>query len=258
MLMIKEVKFMRFKWLSLLILLWWFNTGEVNTVFQSEAPADKAAPQFTVGQWVKYQVKRYSKESDEDKPRDLSEAELKISIVDKQVIDEQEYFWLEFLVNEGKEQQRVVKFMIDRTGKPYPAKIILKYGDLNAVEIELRRWAVRTRLAEAVLFEEMTRGLTIIPFTRSQQSGEKVTREKLSITLGERQRELECTKVSITRVRAKMRGHIWYSDKVPLAGLVKFFLTRERFRTFFLLVDYGDSGGSSVITETPKNLNFRE
>lgn len=248
---------MRIKWLIIILLLL-FVVGEVNTVARSDAPANSEISPFTVGQWVKYQVKRYSRESDEAKPRDLSEAELRISIVDKQTIDDEEYFWVEFMVNEGKEQQRVVKFMIDQAGTPYPAKLILKYGNLEAVEIELRRWAVRTRVAQAVLFDEMTRGLTIIPFTRSTQPEEKTTEENIIIDLEGRQKELKCIKVSIKKTRAKIKGYIWYSDEVPLAGLVKFFLTKERFRTLFLLTGYGTSGGTSVITETPKKLNFRE
>lgn len=274
---------MRVKWMVIILLLV-FGTGEVNPVRSKTPKASASRPkagwtsngvntitksgssslpslklnQFAVGQWVKYQVKRYAKGSDAAKPHELSRAELKISIVDKEIIEEQEFFWVEFLINEDKEQQRVVKFMIDPTGTPAPAKLILKYGNLEAVEIELRRWAVRTRLSRAILFEEMTRGLNIIPFTRSLWDEEKATEEKIMLNLEGQAMELRCSKVSFKETRAKTSGYIWYSDQVPLAGMAKFFLIEQRFRTLFLLVGYGSTGGKSVITEPPKQLNFRE
>lgn len=221
--------------------------------------------ELSVGQWVKYSVERYSKITEDAQPHDQSRAEFVISLVNKESIDEHEYFWVEFLINEGKDQQRVVKFLVDETGKPFPHKLILKYGSLQAVEIELRRWAVRTRLPTETLFDEMTQGLNIIPFTRTIHPWEKVTKEKALVTLKGKETEFDCLKISYsvpalpiyrddggeesesfdTELKTpnvcQTSGSIWYSDKIPLAGLVKFFLIEGEFRTLFRLTDYGSA-----------------
>jgi len=227
---------------------------------KSEEPSEKPAT-FSTGQWVKYEIKRYAKESDETNPRDLSLADLKISIIDKETIENEEYFWVEFLINEGKCEQRVVKFMIDREGNPYPYKLILKYGGLQAVEIDLTRWEVRTRLSREMLFNEMTRGLWVIPFTRVIPEGRKLQKENIYIQIEGKEIALECLKVFIEQPRdpeGLRGGYIWYSDQIPLGGLAKFFLAEERYRTIFLLTGYGTSGGKSVITESPRKLDFKE
>jgi len=222
-----------------------------------ETPSEKPAT-LRIGQWVKYQIKRYSKESDEAKPHDLSEAELVISLVATEAQGNNRYFWVEFLVNPGKEQQRVVKFMIDQEGNPFPAKLILKYGNLEAVEMDLSRWEVRTRLSREMLFNEMTRGLWVIPFTRTLPSEEELTEENISLTIDRKEIQLKCLKVSIKQPQDKVSGYIWYSDQIPLAGLVKFYLVEAEYRTIFTLTGYGTSDAKSVITESPKKLDFKE
>lgn len=233
---------------------------------EKPAPESKKTTEFSVGQWVKYQIKRYAKETElpEDSKGEitvLSESDLKISVVKKESVPHlgtEEFVWVEFLINEDKEQERIIKFMIDQDGIPQPERLILKYGNLEAVEINLRWWEIKTRVRRSTLFEEMTERLNIIPFTRLIDPEEKVATEKIVLNLNGKETSLECIKVFFDIPDSNTTGYVWYSDQIPLAGLVKFFLMEEKYRTLILLSEYSDSGGRSVITELPKQLNFRE
>jgi len=233
---------------------------------EKPAPKPEKPTEFSVGQWVKYQIKRYARETDLDtnKPegiKALSESNLKLSVIKKEIIPhfgKEEFVWVEFLINENKEQERIIKFMIDKAGIPQPEVLILKYGNLEAVEINLRWWELKTRIRRSTLFEEMTGKLNIIPFTRLIDPEEETTTEKIALTLNGKETTLECIKVFFDIPDSDNFGYVWYSNQIPLAGLVKFFLVEDEYRTMILLSEYSDSGGRSVITKPTKKLNFRE
>jgi hypothetical protein len=237
------------------------------TVIVKKTPEDK----IIAGQWVRYQVKRYRKDSAEDTVNALSETDIKISIVGTETVVENEYLWVEFVINEGKEEQRIVKLMVDKNGNPQAERLILKYGKLPAVEIHLRIWEVKTRITREMLFDEMTSELNIIPFARMlapetfDQSS--ITYETLPIKIGGREGALNCTRVLLRQEAANepeilapqaSTGYIWYSDKVPLAGLVKLMVAEDKYRTMILISDYGRGGAKSLIREIPTKLDFRE
>lgn len=224
-----------------------------------------------VGQWVKYQVKRYRKGTAEDTVNALSETDIKISIMGKETVIENEYLWVEFDINEGKEEQRVVKLMINKNGIPQAERMVLKYGKLPAVEIHLRIWEVKTRITREMLFDEMTSELNIIPFTRMLTpetfDESSLSYETLPIKIGGKESTLNCTRVLLKQgepdktdifAPPATTGYIWYSDKVPLAGLVKLMLLEDKYRTMILISDYGGAGAPSLIKETPSKLDFRE
>lgn len=242
------------------------NTG--STAIEKKVVKDK----IIEGQWVKYQVKRYRKDASEDTVNALSETDIKISIVGKETVIENEYLWVEFAINEGKEGQRIVRLMADKDGNPQAERMVLKYGKLPAVEIHLRIWEVKTRITREMLFDEMTSELNIIPFTRMLApetfDESSVTYETLPIKIGNRDSALNCTRVLLKRESPRQSedmfapsaasGYIWYSDRVPLAGLVKLLVMEERYRTMILISDYGHTGVRSLIRETPAKLDFRE
>jgi len=238
-----------------------------STATEKKALKDK----IVVGQWAKYQVKRYRKGATEDTVNALSEADIKISIVDAETVIENEYFWVEFDINEGKEEQRVVKLMINKDGIPQAERLVLKYRKLPAVEIHLRIWEVKTRITREMLFEEMTSELNIIPFTRMLApetfNESSVSYETLPIKIGGKENTLNCARVLLKQgepdktdifAQSAATGSIWYSDKVPLAGLVKLMLVEDKYRTMILISDYGNTVTPSLITETPTKLDFRE
>jgi len=238
-----------------------------STAAERKTPKDK----IVVGQWVKYQVKRYRKDTAEDTVNALSETDIKISIVDKETVIENEYLWVEFDINEDKEEQRIVKLMVDKNGNPQAERLVLKYGKLPAVEIHLRIWEVKTRITREMLFDEMTSELNIIPFTRMLApetfDESSVSYETLPIKIGGKESTLNCTRVLLKQdepdktaifAQPAARGYIWYSDKVPLAGLVKLMLVEDKYRTMILISDYGHTNARSLIRETPTKLNFRE
>ena len=239
-----------------------------STAIEKKVVKDK----IVEGQWVKYQVKRYRKDASEDTVNALSETDIKISIVGKETVIENEYLWVEFVINEGKEGQRIVRLMADKDGNPQAERMVLKYGKLPAVEIHLRIWEVKTRITREMLFDEMTSELNIIPFTRMLApetfDESSVTYETLPIKIGNKDSALNCTRVLLKRdsprqsedifTQSAASGYIWYSDKVPLAGLVKLLVMEERYRTMILISDYGHTGARSLIRETPTKLDFRE
>ena len=218
----------------------------------------RRAIDLAIGQWVKYEVKRYQKDKPASDPAAVSEGELKISIVDRVTLYEEELYWVEVLLNEGKEQQRVIKFLINKEGVPQAEKLILKYGNLQAVEINLRLWAVKTRVQRELLLEEMTHNLNVIPFTRVLNPADKIGEGSIAVNLVGKETVLDCTKVSIEEPKYNISGSVWYSDKVPLAGLVKFFFIEDKYRTMILLTGYDLLTGRSIIKEKPRLLNFRE
>jgi len=224
-----------------------------------------------VGQWVKYRIKRYRKDASEETINALSEAEITISIVAKETVIENEYLWVEFDINNGKEEQRIVKIMVDKNGTPQAERLVLKYGKLPAVEIHLRIWEVKTRITKEMLFDEMTSELNIIPFTRMLMpetlDENLISYETLPIKIGGKESTLNCARVLLkqgepgktdTFAPSAFTGHIWYSDKIPLAGLVKLMITEDKYRTMILISDYGHTNASSLIKEVPTKLDFRE
>ncbi|MEW6025670.1 MAG: hypothetical protein AB1599_00035 [Planctomycetota bacterium] len=248
-----------------------------SSLLEKKRPEDK----IFVGQWARYQIRRYKKDAADDTINALSEADIKISIIGKETVIENEYLWAEFVINEGRAEQRIVRLMADREGKPAPERLVLKYGKLPAVEIHLRIWEVKTRITREMLFDEMTSELNIIPFTRILTpevfDESSVTYETLPIKIGPKETSLGCTRVLLKQEGAQparpdgrsggepallapsaTTGYIWYSDKVPLAGLVKLLVTEDRYRTMILLTDYGRGGARSLIRETPAKLDFRE
>lgn len=222
-------------------------------------PATEAKPKysFSVGQWTSYRIRRSAKDSPETYPRNLSEATMKISIVDKQSLKDKVYYWVEYLINEGTEQQRVVKFMVDDEGNFQPVKLIMKHGKLEPVEIELRRWETRTRLTADILFHEMTSKFNIIPFTKQSNSG-KTEDDLIQINTGGKETNLKCQKVVMGESDGGLHGTAWYAPLIPLAGLVKAFFVEGDYLISITLIDYGTNGGKSVITEEPKRLDLQE
>ncbi len=222
---------------------------------------ERAIP-LGVGQWVKYQVKRYEKDKPEDYPTAVSDAELKLSIVDKTTLYEKELYWVEIVLNENKEPQRLIKFLINKQGSPQPEKLILKYGNLQPVEINLRIWEVKTRVNREILFEEIIHNLNIIPFTRVINPEDKIGEEQIPVNIAGQENFLNCLKVSFAEPKynpfGKLRavspaepltGAIWYSDQVPLAGLVKFFFIEDKYRTMIFLSGYDTTTGRSLIND---------
>jgi hypothetical protein len=188
---------------------------------------------------------------------------MQISIVGKKMLFDTEYLWTEFLLNQGKEEQRIVKLLISPQGEPQLERLILKYGKLPAVEIHLHLWEVKTRITKEVLFEEMTSGIHIIPFTRlltpEIYQDSTTTYENLPVKFpGRKETTLQTLKILLKQPESKEPyGYIWYSDSIPLAGLVKLMLIEDKYHTMIFLSDYGSDAKSSI-SETPKKLDFRE
>lgn len=238
----------------------------------SPAPNKSALKdKILVGQWAKYQIKRYRKDAAEDTVNALSEADIKISIVAKETVIENEYLWVEFDINEGKEEQRVVKLMIDKNGVPQAERLVFKYGKLPAVEIHLRIWEIKTRITREMLLDELISELNIIPLTRILTpeifDENSVSYETLPIKIGGQESTLNCARVLLKQdapdktdifAPPAATGSIWYSSKIPLAGLVKLMLVEDKYRTMIIISDYGSTATPSLIKETPTKLDFRE
>jgi hypothetical protein len=219
---------------------------------------------ISVGQWVKYQVKRYRKEQMNSTPVALAEAVIKISVVSREVVLQNEYFWVELAINEGRSNQRIVKMLMDKSSNPQAERLVLKYEKLPAVEVPLRVWEVKSRITREMLLDEMTANLYIIPFVRilfpEAFDESSVSYESLPVTFPSKEFfSLSCIRVALKQPGASAPdGFVWYSDKLPMAGLVQFMFDDGKFRTVILAQDYDYTGARSLITEVPVKLDFRE
>lgn len=212
---------------------------------------------FSIGESVTYRLRRYVKYSPEANPSQLSEGIVKISITSKALWKDAEYFWVEYVINDGTDQQRVFKFMVDEKGNPQPFKLIMKFNNMQAVEIELKRWEVRTRLSAEGLFYEMTRSIPPIPFTQPEHSGKKET-DEVQINVNNKETWLKCDKVNLIPDEDGYEGAIWYAPPLPFSGLVKALLYEGEYRTQIILLAYQTTGAQTVITEKTRRLDFLE
>jgi hypothetical protein len=244
----------------LLLVLFVFGCKGVEKPFLPVAPAATrlALPSsFSIGESVTYRLRRYVKYESEDRPKYLSEGIVKISITGKALWKDNEFYWVEYVINDATDQQRVFKFMVDEKGNPQPFKLIIKFNNMQAVEIELKRWEVRTRLTVESLFYEMTRSIPPIPFTQPEHSGKK-EKDKVQINVNGKEDWLKCDKVNLIPDEDGYEGAIWYAPQLPFAGLVKALLYEENYRTQIILMSYQTSGAETVITEQTKRLDFQE
>jgi hypothetical protein len=246
---------MRIHVCALLLLLFTFGCTSNDTKKNPE-PTEKTTdlPVFTIGQWADYKIIRFPKESDINTNKNTLEATIKISLVGEKVIQSIRYYWVEYLINKGKEQQRIVKILIDKKGAVQPIRVITKNGKFTPVEIDLRRWETRTRLTKEMLLQELTGGFNIIPIIAPKHQ-EKSETEELSLKLEEKDSLLKCRKVNMENNQA---GTIWYNEKIPFAGLVKAEFSDNNCKNTILLTAYGVSGAKTLIKEEPKELDFQE
>ncbi|MFA5793919.1 MAG: hypothetical protein WC980_02445 [Candidatus Brocadiia bacterium] len=247
---------------------------------------------IAVGQWVQYHINRYDidkSETNKDNLSSTSEADIKMSITGRQTLYEQELFWVELAVNHGKESQRIVRFLADSKGTPQPEKIIVKHGQLPAVEMNLRIWEIKTRITREKLLAEMLGKLNLIPLTRLEILDKPIVPDKtsneanpkaenktsvagepeisggktISITITSQPdiKSLACTKLVTNQPEIGLSSESLYSKIIPLSGLARLEMmqdsTRKKTQTIITITDFGLAGAESLINEKTRQLDFK-
>lgn len=240
-------------------------------------PAEQSKSKITAGEWVRYRIKRQEQEKGDSDPSGilgtsgelLSEAtaELKISITGKQTLYDQEYFWVEYVINEGAESQRIVKILVDDNGIPQAEKVIAKHGLMPAVEMNLRLWEVKTRITREKLLDDMMSKFNLIPLTRrvtpTPDKTDILPEKSISVTITSKPdiKSLACFNLITSRPEIGLSSESFYAKEIPLAGLAMLEMiqgsaTKET-RTIISIIDFGVTGAESLITKKPKQLDFK-
>ncbi|NIT35742.1 MAG: hypothetical protein GTN49_04470 [candidate division Zixibacteria bacterium] len=203
--------------------------------------------QWEVGRWCEYRlVSRGGKESD-----------ILVALTGKERPSGRDHFWLEVVVErEGRKviskalvpQLESVSFL--ESGKDLTKeseRLIVKAGDARAVELPLKELRLLQKALEVAgqgpdLNEVFGGGAGI-----SAQGAGNVTYETLA------GKKLTCEKVVLTKAGRDV-GYAYVAEEVPVFGIA----FSEHGKGKLELVDYGDSGVTTAITEEPRKLDFVE
>ncbi|MCK4909047.1 MAG: hypothetical protein KAS70_04045, partial [Planctomycetes bacterium] len=139
----------------------------------SDLPADQASRQvdnYARGAWVTYRITRF-----QTKGAGLTKlwnSELKI--ISLGADEDSRFTWLEIITNEGKEYQKVIRFLINKNKRPIPKKLVIKVGALPPTEIDIGVWSSQTGFPPRRLFHDLTKKIIIIPINRLHHNETKV------------------------------------------------------------------------------------
>ena len=233
------------------------------------AQEEKPPKTIQVDTWVTYQIKRSEKQGAAFTT--VWTSELKISILSEERLprSKEKYYWVELVANEKAKDSRVVKFLIDSSGKPVLEKLIIKHPDLNPVEIDLKIWSAKTNISPEQLFQEMVGNFLVVPFTppetnpvRTEQINLKATPKGGSASgmIKGKDKIVESQRYLVEK--EKEVAKLWFAQDIPFPGLAKmliFSADGERYyQTQIILVDYDTKGAASLIKERPMKLEFKE
>jgi hypothetical protein len=252
--------------------------GNPQGVYPAEGGAIGNPQLLTPGAYLKYQVKRIKEETTGVKT--IWTSDLKMTIVGKEERGKKKeeratYYWLELVVNEGKDYQKVFRFLVNELGEPQPERLIIKRGILNAVEMDLSLWASKTGILPEQFLKETIGHFYLVSFPAqlgvgaglvpAQEGGRPQgsplptpVSEKITLSIKDKTESFTCLRYKSEKVVTGATAKIWTSQKIPVSNVAKMILLEDGYQTLFSLVDYGTKGGVSVIKETPTPLAFRE
>ncbi len=219
---------------------------------QPGAPDSLLTPDLTAGAWVKYQIKRVQEGSAGFKT--IWTSDIKMTVTDQEPGNK---FWLELVVNENEDYQKVFRFLVDEGGQPLPERLVIKRGKLNAVEMDLALWSLKTEIPAEELLKEAIGHFWRIPFPYVLKQTKAVARDKLNLVIKGQNEIFACQRYISDQVIVGAGAKVWLTNEVPLAGVAKMLLVEDGYQTLFRLVGYG-TNGRSIIKERPTQLSFKE
>jgi len=218
-------------------------------------------PDLTTGAWVKYQIKRVQEGSAGFKTIWTSDIKMTVTGLSRNGTGRDQEpgnkFWLELVINENEDYQKVFRFLVDEAGQPLPEKLVIKRGKLNAVEMDLALWSLKTDIPAEELLKEAIGHFWRIPFPYVLKQTKAVARDKVNLVIKGQNETFTCQRYISNQVLADAGAKVWLTNQVPLAGVAKMLLIEEGYQTLFRLVGSG-TNGRSIIKERPTQLGFKE
>lgn len=205
----------------------------------------EAVSQWEVGRWCEYRLtSRGGKESD-----------VLVALTGKERRGGRDYFWLEFVVErEGRKviskalmpQLESISFL--KSGKDLTQeseRLIVKVGDAPAVELPLKELQLLQKAMETLgqgpdLNEVFGGGGDVDAEEAGTEAYETLAGKKLT-----------CEKLVLTKAGREV-GYAYVAEEIPVFGIA----FSEHEKGTLELVDYGDSGATTAITEEPQKLDF--
>jgi hypothetical protein len=210
-----------------------------------EEVLSEAVAQWEVGRWCEYRLTS----------RSGKESEVFVALTGSERLRGKDYFWLEVVVErEGRKaiskallpQLESVSFL--ESGKDLAQeseRLIVKIGEAPAVELPLQELQLLHRALETVGrgpdLNEVFGGGDQVDATEAGAvdyetlAGKKIACEKLVLTQG-----------------GEDLGYAYVAEEVPVFGIA----FSEHEGGTLELVDYGDSGAETAITEEPQKLDL--
>lgn len=205
----------------------------------------EAVGRWETGRWCEYRLTSAGG----------AKSEVFVALTGRERLSGQDYFWLEVVV-ERDERKVISKALVPQletvsfleSGKDLAQeseRLIVKAGDARAVELPLKELQLLQEALETVgrgpdLNEVFGGGADVDaekagPVTYETLAGKKVACEKM-----------------VLKQAGRDVGYAYVSEEVPIFGVA----FSEHERGTLELVDYGDSGAETAITEEPEKLDL--
>lgn len=205
----------------------------------------EAVSQWEVGKWCEYRLTS----------RGGKESEILVALTGKESRGGRDYFWLEFVVErEGRKaiskalvpQLESVSFL--KSGKDLTAeseRLIVKVGDAPAVELPLKELQL---LQKAMEIAGEAPDLNEVFGGGADVDAEKAGAAPYETLAG---KKLDCEKLVLSKA-GREAGYVYVAEEVPIFGIA----FSEHEKGTLALVDFGDSGATTAITEEPQKLDL--
>jgi hypothetical protein len=205
----------------------------------------EAVSQWEAGKWCEYRLLS----------RGGKESEVLVALTGKEGRGGRDYFWLEVVVErDGRKviskallpQLESVSFL--ESGKDLTTeaeRLIVKVGDARAVELPLKELQLLQKAMEIAgeapdLNEVFGGGADVDAEEAGAVSYETLAGKKLA-----------CEKLVLTKA-GREAGYVYVAEEVPIFGVA----FSEHEKGTLELVDFGDSGVTTAITEEPEKLDL--
>lgn len=211
--------------------------------------APSEARQLKNGAWTMYNINNRT---------EGKTGRMKLSMLGDDERNGYKYHWFELEIWDDEGNHDIIKFLTkgDLTDESDGyLSVVMKHNDEPAYEFEFA-------MPEDTLKDMLTpppnaseEDINKYKAKKSQQWDSNrykitTTTEKITVPAG----TFDCTRITQIDKETNERSDIWVSKDTPLFGFVKV----KSNDTDMELVDYGNDGAKSAITETPQKINFNQ
>lgn len=195
-----------------------------------------------VGQWLLYKVNLK-----DDSASETVSFTMKISLVGKEIIDKQTYFWEELNIpNLGVIIKRLSN---SATGKVKKC-VFQRKGD-QPIEFELGELCRQMDEPEDRLVQLLAAPTWSFTPKVTEPAYRITSRKETSYSFPQSHKKLQCERTNYEDLTQTLKLCIWTSIDIPITNVVKSEVTTKKLSTFIILLDFGLTGASSRITGNP-------